>query len=146
MLNSWLGCAVSIGSAMKAAWTRFAADFRHGFERGLAESIAQPAPDRNLSAAFQAFFDSEAYKSALSGVVRGAFADGVAAERTRTSEILNAPGAATFLEIAVDLALGDATGAQAAAVLARAEADAATLAGAIKSNILDRASSQVTLH
>jgi hypothetical protein len=69
----------------------------------------------------------------------------VAAERTRTSEILNAPGAATFLEIAVDLALGDATGAQAAAVLSRAEADAATRAGIIKSNPLESANAP-TIH
>jgi hypothetical protein len=111
---------------------------------------AQPPlapPNRDLAAEFQAFFASETYKAALAGVVQGAFADGVAAERTRTSEILNAPGAATFPEIAVDLLLGPATGAQAAAVLSRAEADAATRAGAIKSNILDRASADVpTLH
>jgi hypothetical protein len=103
---------------------------------------AQPAP----LDADHPYFESEAIKAALIDVVKGAYADGAAAERTRTSEILNAPGAATFLEIAVDLALGDATGAQAAAVLGRAEADAAVRAGAIKSNILDRSSSQVTVH
>jgi hypothetical protein len=103
---------------------------------------AQPAP---LDAGHP-FFESEDHKAVLAGIIQSALADGARAERTRISEILNAPGAATFLEIAVDLALGDATVAQAAAVLARAEADAATRAGAIKSNILERASSQVTLH
>jgi hypothetical protein len=110
---------VSVVGAIKAAWAKFAAD---------------------------PFFQSEDYKTALAEVIKAAFADGENAEKARVAEILHAPGAATFLEIAVDLALGDATGAQAAAVLARAEADAATRAGAIKSNILDRASSQVTLH
>jgi hypothetical protein len=92
------------------------------------------------------FFQSAAYKDVLAGIIQSAMADGARTERARTSEILNAPGAATFREIAADLALGDATAAQAAAVLSRAEADAATRAGAIKSNILDRASNQVTLH
>jgi hypothetical protein len=136
-----------IGSAIKAAWTRFAAEFWRGFfpSAGRSSVRTQPARDRDLAAAFQAFFDSETYKAALAGVVRGAFADGEAAERTRTSEILNAPGAATFLEIAVDLALGDATAAQAAAVLSRAEADAATRAGIIKSNLLESANAP-TIH
>jgi hypothetical protein len=139
---------VSIGSAIKAAWAKFTAAFWTGFEQARAQSRAraQPAPDRDLAAAFEAFFASETYKDALAGLIKAAFADGQNAEKARVTEILRAPGAATFPEIAVDLALGDATGAQAAAVLGRAEADAATRAGAIKSNILDRASSHVTLH
>jgi hypothetical protein len=132
----------------KAVWAKFTAAFWTGFEQARAQSRArtQPAPDRDLAAAFEAFFASETYKDALAGLIKAAFADGQNAEKARVTEILRAPGAATFLEIAVDLALGDATGAQAAAVLGRAEADAATRAGAIKSNILDRASSHVTLH
>jgi hypothetical protein len=85
-------------------------------------------------------------KAALAAALRGAHDEGRAAERKRVAEVLQAPGAALFPDLAIDLALGTATGAQAAAVLARAEADAATRAGAIKSSILDRASSQVTLH
>jgi hypothetical protein len=101
---------------------------------------AQPAPvDADIARQHE-------LNVALDRLVEKSFAAGVSVERARIAEILNAPGAATFLEIAVDLALGDATGAQAAAVLGRAEADAATRAGAIKSNILDRTSSHVTLH
>ena len=69
--------------------------------------------------------------------IRGAFDSGVAAERTRIEAILQAPGAKTFPDIAVDLVLGPATGEQAAKVLARADADAATRAGLIKSNLLE---------
>jgi hypothetical protein len=138
---------VSIWRAIKAGWARFAAAFRHGYEQAMAEARArtQPAPDRDLVAAFEAFFASETYKDALAGVVQGAFADGVAASRTRIETILRAPGATTFVEIAVDLALGDATAAQAAAVLSRAEADAATRAGIIKSNLLESANAP-TIH
>ncbi|MGC2784740.1 MAG: hypothetical protein WA397_13105 [Roseiarcus sp.] len=86
-------------------------------------------------------------KAALAGAIRGAYDEGVAAEKTRTEAILQASGAKTFPDIAVDLVLGPATGEQAAGVLARAEADAATRAGLIKSNLLDRASADVpTLH
>jgi len=133
----------------KAVWAKFTAAFWTGFEQARAQSRAraQPAPDRDLAAEFQAFFASETYKDALAGLIKAAFADGVAAEKARVTEILQAPGASgTFMEIAADLVLGPATAAQASAVLARAEADAATRAGAIKSNILDRASSHVTLH
>jgi hypothetical protein len=135
-------------SSLKSTMSRFGEAFWQGFYEARAESgaTAQPAPDRDLAAAFEAFFASETYKDALAGLIKAAFADGQNAEKARVTEILRAPGAATFPEIAVDLALGDATGAQAAAVLGRAEADAATRAGAIKSNILDRASSHVTLH
>jgi hypothetical protein len=142
---------VSIGSAIKAALSRFADAFWRGFEEARAESVARTQSARSAAQpvpldAGHPFFKSEDYKAALAGVIKAAFADGQNAEKSRVTEILRAPGAATFLEIAVDLALGDATGAQAAAVLGRAEADAATRAGAIKSNILDRASSHVTLH
>ena len=108
---------------------------------------AQPPlapPNRDLAAEFQAFFASETYKDALAGVVQGAFNDGQNAEKSRVTEILQAPGAATFPEIATDLVLGPATGAQAAGVLARASNDAAIRAGLIKSNLLESAAS--TLH
>jgi hypothetical protein len=96
---------------------------------------AQPAP---LDAAHP-YFESEAIKAALIYVVKGAYADGEAAERKRVTEILQVPGAATFPEIAMDLALGAATGAQAAAVLARAETDAAKRAALLKSSLLESA-------
>jgi hypothetical protein len=87
----------------------------------------------------------EQIKGELAALIRGAFDEGVQAERKRVTEILQAPGASTFLEIAVDLALGNASGTQAAGVLARAEADAATRAAAIKSNLLESAN-VATLH
>lgn len=77
-------------------------------------------------------------------IVKSAFADGVQAERKRISEVLNAPGAAMFPELAMDLALGDASGAQAAGVLARAETDAAKRVGLMKP--LPSAPSAPTIH
>ena len=133
--------------AIKSASARFSDAFWRGFAEARAEARArtQPAPD--LAAAFAAYFASETYKAALAGVVQGAFADGVAAEKARIEAILRAPGAATFREIAMDLVLGPASSAQAVGVLARAEADAATRAGSIKSDLLERASSdQPTIH
>jgi hypothetical protein len=87
----------------------------------------------------------EEVKATLAAAIRGAFDSGVAAEKARVAEVLQAPGAATFHEIAADLLLGDATAAQAVAVLSRAEADAATRAGAIKSDLLESAN-VATLH
>jgi hypothetical protein len=103
---------------------------------------AQPAP---LDAGHP-FSESEDYKAALDGTIQSAFADGVQAERKRISEVLNAPGAAMLPELAADLALGDESGAQAAAVLARAETDAAKRAGLMKSNPLESSSSAPTVH
>jgi len=139
---------VSIGSAIRTASARFADAFWRGFAQARAEAMAQSARSAAQPAPLEAGhpFESEAIKAALIDVVKGAYADGEAAERKRVTEILTVPGASTFREIAMDLVLGPASSAQAAGVLARAEADAATRAGAIKSNILDRASSQVTLH
>jgi hypothetical protein len=107
-------------------------------------SASRRGRNRRRSARAIHFFESEAIKAALIDVVRGAYADGIQAERKRVETILQAPGASTFLEIAADLAVGPATAAQAAAVLARADADAATRAGLIKSNLLESAAS--TLH
>jgi hypothetical protein len=86
-------------------------------------------------------------KSTLAAALRGSFDEGVAAGKARVEAILTAPGAATFREIAMDLVLGPASSAQAVGVLARAEADAATRAGSIKSDLIERASSdQPTIH
>jgi hypothetical protein len=129
-------------SSLKSTMSRFGEAFWQSFYEARAESRA-----RAQSALFDAghpFFESEAIKAALIDVVRGAYADGVQAERKRVETILQAPGASTFLEIAADLAVGPATAAQAAAVLARAEADAATRAAAIKSNLLE--STRAVLH
>jgi hypothetical protein len=71
--------------------------------------------------------------------IRGAYDAGVAAERTRIEAILQAPGASTFPDIAVDLVLGPATAAQAAGVLARAETDAAKRASLLKTSLLESA-------
>ena len=104
---------------------------------------AQPAP---LDAGHP-FFESEAIKAALIDVVKGAYADGEAAERKRVTEILTAPGAQELPELAADLVLGPATGAQAASVLARAETDAAKRAGLMKSPLESASSGHVpTLH
>jgi hypothetical protein len=112
--------------------------FKQGFDAARAEARAkaQPSP---LAAALEEFFASESFKAAIAEIIRGAFADGVTAEKARVAEILQAPGAATFPEIAADLVLGPATGEQAVMVLARAEADAATRAGLIKSNLIESA-------
>jgi hypothetical protein len=119
---------------MRNLWVRFASWFGRR---------AQPAP----LAAGPFSGSEEGIKAELAVRIRGAFDSGVAAERTRIEAILQAPGAKTFPEIAADLVLGPASSAQAAGVLARAEADAATRAGIIKSNLLDRASADVpTLH
>jgi hypothetical protein len=111
---------------LKAAW--------QGFHEARAQSRvkAKPSPLTAVE-----FFASQQCKIALSTIIRTAYADGVAAEKARVAQILQAPGAAHFLEIAVDLALGQATGEQAIQVLARAEADAATRAATIKSNMVE---------
>ena len=104
----------------------------------------QPVP---LDAGHPLGKSEEEVKATLAAAIRAAFDSGVGAEKARVAEVLQAPGAATFHEIAADLLLGDATATQAVAVLSRAEADAATRAGAIKSNILERASADApTLH
>jgi hypothetical protein len=105
---------------------------------------AQPVP---LDASPFAGMTSEEIKTVLAATLRGAHDEGRAAERKRIAEVLNAPGAALFPTIAIDLAQGDATAAQAGSVLARAGADAAKRAGLMKSNVLERASADApTLH
>jgi hypothetical protein len=110
----------------KAVWAKFTAAFWTGFEQARAQSRAwaQPAPDRDLAAAFEAFFASAKYKDALAGLIKAAFADGVASERARVAEILQAPGAEELPQLAMFLVLGDATAVQATSILAKAENDA----------------------
>jgi hypothetical protein len=88
----------------------------------------------------------EQIKATLAAALRGSFDAGVSAERARVSEVLQAHGAALFPSIAIDLALGTATGAQAAAVLSRAETDAAKRAGLLKPVPLESAPSAPTVH
>jgi hypothetical protein len=118
---------VSIVSAVKAASARF---------RGFAEARAQSVP---LDAG-NPFADlNETEVKASLAAIRGAYDAGVAAERTPIEAILQAPGASTFPDIAVDLVLGPATAAQAAGVLARAETDAAKRASLLKTSLLESA-------
>jgi hypothetical protein len=112
--------------------------FWSGFDaaRASARAKAQPSP---LATALEEFFASAPFKDAIAALIKAAFEDGVQHERARIEAILTAPGAATFPEIAADLLRGPATGAQAIQVLERAEADAATRAAAIKSNMVESA-------
>ena len=76
---------------------------------------AQPAPlDANHPS-----FRTRNSRPCSPRLFEAAFADGRAAERKRVAEILHAPGAREFPQLAIDLALGDATAAQAAAIFAR---------------------------
>jgi hypothetical protein len=123
---------------------RIRASFWDGFDAARAEARAkaQPSP---LAAALEEFFASAPFKSAIASIIRGAFADGVADEKARIEAILAAPAAAIIPDLAADLVRGPATCEQAITVLARAEADAATRAAAIKSNLLER-TNVATLH
>jgi hypothetical protein len=118
---------------MIKAWAKFTAAFWEGFAAARAES--RPP----LAAALDQFFQSAPFKAAIASIIRAAFADGVTAEKARIEAIMTAPGAAHFPEIAMDLVRGPATSAQAIQVLERAEADAATRAATIKSNMVESA-------
>jgi hypothetical protein len=121
---------------MRNLWVRLASWLRHRARPAL---LAECHPFAGLN--------EEQVKASIAAALRGSYDAGMAAEKARVEAILQAPGAKTFPEIAADLVLGPASSAQAAGVLARAEADAATRAGIIKSNLLDRASADVpTLH
>lgn len=98
---------------------------------------AQPAPLAS-GHPFEGATEAE-IKAALAAATRGAYDEGVSAEKARVCAILTAPGAATFPEIAMDLALGAATGAQSLAVLSRAGTDAAKRAALLKSSLLESA-------
>jgi hypothetical protein len=104
---------------------------------------AQPAP----LAADNPFkgFSEEEVQATHAAAIHGAFDEGVSAEKARVGAILTTPNAAHFLDLAADLALGNATGAQAIAVLDRAEADAAKRATLLKSSPLESANAP-TIH
>jgi hypothetical protein len=129
---------VSIGSAIKSASAKFAAEFWRGFEQARTEARAR-AQSAPLDVAHSLFKSEEQSKATLAALIRAAYDSGVAAEKTRIQAILQAPGAATFPDIAVDLVLGPATAAQAAGVLARAETDAAKRASLLKTSLLESA-------
>lgn len=109
--------------------------FLHGYEQARAQSRVKQQP---LLGYFQGLNEAQ-IMTMIELAARRAHDAGVSAEKARVGAILTAPGAATFLEIAADLVLGPATGEQAVMVLARAEADAATRAGLIKSNLIESA-------
>jgi hypothetical protein len=125
-------------TAIKAAWAEFIGSFWAGYDAARARAQPALAPGNPFAG-----LSEDEIKAMIEPAMRAAYVEGVAvgvtAERARVTEILQAPGAAHFLEIAVDLALGQATGEQAIQVLARAEADAATRAGIIKSNMVESA-------
>jgi hypothetical protein len=121
---------------MRNLWVRLASWLRRR---------AQPAPLAS-GHPFEGATEAE-IKGELAALIRGSYDEGVAAERARVAEILQAPNAAQFLELAMDLALGNASGAQAAAVLSRAENDAAKRVGLMKSPLESASSGHVpTLH
>jgi hypothetical protein len=113
---------------------RIRASFWDGFDaaRASARAKAQSSP---LASALEEYFASAPFKAAIASIIRAAFADGVAAEKARIEAILTAPGAAIFQDLVADLLRGPATAAQAAAVLARAEDDAAKRAALMKSSL-----------
>jgi len=75
-------------------------------------SLAQPAAP------------SDAYEDKLGWLVQLAYDIGARDERGRLASILNLPASASFPRLALKLALGDVTAAQAAQVLCDAETDA----------------------
>jgi hypothetical protein len=126
---------------MIKAWV---AEFRRGYAAARARSSARAQPAQPPLGYFAGMNEAQIIFM-VELAARRAHDAGVAAEKARVSAILTAPGAAHFLEIAVDLVRGPATGEQAVIVLARAEADAATRAGIIKSNLLESAGAS-TVH
>jgi len=123
---------------LKSAMSRFSAEFRRGYEAARAQPPLAPGNP------FEGQTEDQ-IKSTIEAALRGSFDSGVSAERARVSEVLQAHGAALFPSIAIDLALGTATGAQAAGVLDRASADAATRAALMKSSPLESANAP-TIH
>jgi hypothetical protein len=110
----------------RAVWAKFTAAFWTGFEQARAEararaqsarSAAQPAPPD----ADHPFLASAEFKTALATIIKDAFSDGVAAERKRIAEVLQAPGVASYPLLAFELAIDGASVAQVSAVIARSE-------------------------
>ena len=106
---------------------------------------AQPAP---LGAGHPLGESEEQIKATIAALIRGALDEGVQAERKRIGEIMAVPGASTFADLAVDLAIGGATAAQVAAVLSRTEVNVQARLHPTESSPLESASSgrAPTLH
>jgi hypothetical protein len=115
--------------------------FRHGYEQARAEDRALAQPPLGYFAGL----NEAQLMTMIELAARRARDEGVVAEKARVSAILTAPGAAHFPEIAMDLLRGPATCDQAIQVLSRAENDAATRAGIIKSNLIE-SSNAPTIH
>jgi hypothetical protein len=103
---------------------------------------AQPTP---LDAG-PPFPESAEVETALAEAVKAAFDSGVQAERTRIAEILTVPGAAMSPMLAFELAVGGATAAQVAAVIARTEGAVQARLHLTESNPLESASNGPTIH
>jgi hypothetical protein len=116
---------VSIGSAIKSAWAKFADRILAGL-RGSARGI-----------------EGEDYKTGLAEVIKAVFADGENAEKARVTEILHAPGAEELPQLAMFLVLGDATAVQATSILAKAENDASKRVAMTRGQQVESA---ITLH
>ena len=78
-------------------------------------------PHRQLECGQPPFPKARRYETAVSGIVKSAFDDGVQAERKRIAEVLQAPGVASYPLLAFELAIDGASVAQVSAVIARTE-------------------------
>jgi hypothetical protein len=132
---------VSILSALAT----IAADFWRGFEKGMsqpARSAAQPAPlDES-----HPFVASDQFKATIAAALRGSFDEGADAERKRIGDVLQAPGVATYPLLAFELAIGGATVAQVAKIIARTEVHVQARLHPTEPSPLESSSSSPTLH
>jgi hypothetical protein len=110
----------------------------------LASRLCRPAQPAPLDAGHPLGESEEQIKATIAARIRGAFDEGVQAERKRIGEIMAVPGAATFPDLAVDLAVGGATASQVAAVLSRTEVNVQARLHPTESSSLE--SSTPTLH
>ena len=69
----------------------------------------------------QPCFESEKLKAAIAEIIQNAFGDGAREERKRITEVLRAPGVASYPLLAFELAIDGASVAQVSAVIARME-------------------------
>jgi hypothetical protein len=99
---------------------RIRASFWTGFDAARAEARAKAEPSP-LASALEEYFASAGFKNAIAEIIKGSFEDGVAAERKRIAEVLQAPGVASYPMLAFELAIDGATVAQVAAVISRTE-------------------------
>ena len=130
---------MSIVSAIKSAWGKFAAEFWRGCGEAWAESVARAQP-----ALAGHPFEGQSEEEIKATLIRGTFDEGVQAERKRIGEIMAVPGASRFADLAVDLAVGGATAAQVAAVLSRTEVNVQARLHPTESSALESATP--TLH